>query len=86
MERSAHLGTPPLPSAGQGSRGPDSVCVRDFLPRKAKRANIGGFPFAGPPPLSGSHRAATKLDEPGLVQTPDVVVCRQDFAAARQAD
>jgi hypothetical protein len=52
--------------------------VRDFLPRKAKRAKIGGFRFARLPPLSGSHRAATKLDEPGLVQTPDVVVCRQD--------
>jgi hypothetical protein len=76
MERSATWG-PSLPSARQGSRAPDSVCVRDFLARKATHAKIGGFRLARPAD-SGSHRAAAKLDEPGLVQTPDVVVCRQD--------
>jgi len=77
MERSAHLGTPIADRPTRIAR-PDSVCVRDFCRGRAKRAKIGGFRFARPPPLSGSHRAATKLDEPSLVQSPDVVVCRQD--------
>ena len=49
-----------------------------FCRGRAKPAKIGGFRFARPPLLSGSRRAATKLDGPGLVKTPDVPVCRQD--------
>ena len=67
-----------MPTARQGSRGLIRYACATFCRGRAKRAKIGGFRFARPPPLSGSHRAATKLDEPGLVQTPDVVVCRQD--------
>jgi hypothetical protein len=86
MERSAHLGTPHCRATGKDRADPIRYACATFCRGRAKRAKIGGFRFAWPQPLSGSHRAATKLEEPGLVQTPDVVICRRGFPAGRQAD